>query len=86
MSVVVCARGQGLDVSSTSNELTNSRFSQDNYPVWTAYNGEQHNLTSYRRNNGTVRGLAFWYHYSHFCRVTQVMWEISFYTIMRLMA
>lgn len=64
MSVVVCARGQGLDVSSTSNELTNSRFSQDNYPVWTAYNGEQHNLTSYRRNNGVYKGLAFWYHYS----------------------
>ena len=64
MSVVCAARGQGLNVSSTSNELTNSRFSQDNYPVWTAYNGEQHNLTSYKRSNGVYKGLAFWYHYS----------------------
>lgn len=64
MSVVSAARGQfDLERSNTTNELKNSLFENDNYPVWTAYNGEKY-ADDAKRQNGVYKGIASWLHYS----------------------
>ena len=63
MSVVAAARGLFLDKSSTNNELLNSNYDQDNYPVWTGYNGVLSDSSSIHDYDSYSR-LANWVHYS----------------------
>ena len=63
-SVVSTARGTYLARSLDSgNELLNSEYSQDNYPVWTSWNGAKYG-TSKIRQIGSFKGIANWVHYS----------------------
>jgi len=63
MSVVAAVQGQYQLPSSDSNELYNSLYNQDNYPVWTSYNGVQFGESTIR-NVGVFKGFAGWLHYS----------------------
>lgn len=63
MSVVAAARGLFLDKSSTNNELLNSNYDQDNYPVWTAYNGVKTGAST-TSSVDSYGGIASWVHYS----------------------
>jgi len=63
MSVIVAARGDFLNDSSTNNELLNSNYDQDNYPVWTGWNGVPSN-SSHTHDTDSYSYLANWVHYS----------------------
>ena len=62
MSVVGAARGTFLE-DNDNNQVLNSNFDQDNYPVWTAYNGQKFDSTTTKQTD-TFKGIADWIHYS----------------------
>lgn len=63
-SVVSAARGTSLARSLDSgNALLNSQYDNDNYPVWTSWNGIRFSST-YNGQIGIYKGLANWVHYS----------------------
>jgi hypothetical protein len=57
--VIAASRGEGLEDSSTSNALVNSKFNNDNYPVGYTYpNNPQ--TQNYRQNSGVTTQQASW--------------------------
>lgn len=62
-SAALAARGLSLGPKLTDNELKNPTYDQDNYPVWTNWNGDYgaDNLT---HDTGSRADLASWGHYS----------------------
>ena len=63
-NVVSAARGTSLARSLDSgNALLNSEYDNDNYPVWSSWNGIKSSST-YNRHVGVMVGLANWVHYS----------------------
>ncbi len=65
MTVVTTALGGLLAESTLSNELDNSLYGMNNYPVWTTFNGfKPSNDASYINNAGTWKTFAYWRHYS----------------------
>ena len=65
MTIIAATGGGGrwMQPSSESNALYNSNFDQDNYPVWSTFNGVNFAQSSTNRN-GEQKGIAGWYHYS----------------------
>jgi len=65
MTVVATALGGLLAESTLSNELDNSLYGMNNYPVWTTFNGfKPSSDASYINNAGTWKTFAYWRHYS----------------------
>jgi hypothetical protein len=65
MTVIAAVRGRLMGESSFSNELDNSLYDMNNYPVWTTYNGYQpSNDASYINQTGAWKTFAYWRHYS----------------------
>ena len=63
-SVVSAAKGTFLARSIESgNALLNSEYDNDNYPVWTSWNGVKYGSSTIRQI-GVYKGLANWVHYS----------------------
>lgn len=63
-SVVSAAKGTFLARSIESgNALLNSEYDNDNYPVWTSWNGVKYGSSKIRQI-GVYKGLANWVHYS----------------------
>lgn len=63
MSVVAAARGTFLE-DNDNNQVLNSNFDQDNYPVWTAFNGQKFDSTTTKETGDAYKGIADWIHYS----------------------
>ena len=57
--IVAASRGVGLEDSSASNVLLNSKFDNDNYPVGYTYVDNEQALT-YQQNFGVLTFLAAW--------------------------
>ena len=57
--IVAASRGVGLEDSSTSNVLLNSKFNNDNYPVGYTYVDNEQALT-YQQNFGVTTFQAAW--------------------------
>ena len=57
--LVAVSRGEGLEDSSTSNALVNSKFNNDNYPVGYTYVDNEQALT-YQQNSGVETFLPAW--------------------------
>lgn len=57
--IVAASRGVGLEDSSASNVLLNSKFNNDNYPVGYTYVDNAKPLT-YQQNFGVVTFQAAW--------------------------
>jgi hypothetical protein len=65
MTVIAAVKGRLMGESSFSNELDNSRYTMNNYPVWTTFNGYQpNNDASYVNQTGTWKTFGYWRHYS----------------------
>jgi len=65
MSVVSAAKGLFLADTNSINNLANSKYEKNNYPVWTAYNGTSpSNDSTYENHKGPWYTFAFWRHYS----------------------
>lgn len=62
---VVAAKGRLMGESTFSNELDNSLFTMNNYPVWTTFNGYQPSSdATYINQTGTWKTFGYWRHYS----------------------
>ena len=57
--IVAASRGVGLEDSSASNVLLNSKFNNDNYPVGYTYVDNEQDLT-YQQNFGVTTFLPAW--------------------------
>jgi len=62
-SSIIMARGFRVPDKRTGNEVLNSTFDQDNYPVWASYNGLITSSGTTHSTN-TFGGIASWLHYS----------------------
>lgn len=63
MTVIAGAKGKFLGLSSDNNELLNSNYDQDNYPVWTSFNGVK-TPAGNEHYTGEYQGLPNWVHLS----------------------
>lgn len=65
MSVVAAARGVHLDdsIEPYNNSLVNSKYDNENYPVWTGWNGQPYASTT-TKQVGERKGIAGWLHHS----------------------
>jgi len=64
MSGVISAQGFRLPAGQLAgNEVLNSTFDQDNYPVWASYNGDI-SASNLIEDTDTFAGIASWLHYS----------------------
>lgn len=52
-----------VNADGSTNNLKNSNFDQDNYPVWAGFNGAYFGDTE-THNTGVTEGIASWRHYS----------------------
>ncbi len=59
----VSSRKNILVNTSSDNEVKNSTFDNDNYPVWASFNG-QYWSDSQTHNTGLTKGISEWRHYS----------------------
>lgn len=62
-SSIIMAKGFRVPDERTGNEVLNSTFDQDNYPVWASYNGVITSSGTTHSTN-TFGGIASWLHYS----------------------